>query len=371
MRILITGGAGFIGSHTADALLKKGHHVRVLDSLEPPVHRDRVKPSYLTPDVDFILGDVRNSSDMEKALEGMDAVYHFAAHQGYLTDFSTFAQVNDMGTALLYEIIVNKRLHVQKVVLASSQSVYGEGEYMCAEHGVQYPPPRLREQLRLGDWGVKCPVCHKDMEPLLTDESHANPHNQYAASKYAQELYALALGRRYAIPTVAMRYSITQGSRQSFSNAYSGILRIFTVRLLTGHPVNLYEDGNQLRDYVHVADVVNANLLVLESEAANYEMYNIGGSRAYSVNEFTKLLIKIMGKNVKPQKPGEFRFGDVRNIVSDINKIRKLGWEPQKPIEQNMKDYIAWIQSQPQIIDYYADAEKNMRQQGVIQPITR
>lgn len=369
MRVLVTGGAGFIGSHTVDLLLTKGYEVRVLDSLEPPVHRRREKPAYIPRDVDFILGDVCNRGDMEKALKGVGAVFHLAAYQGYLTDFSKFAMVNDYGTALLYELIVSENLPVQKVVLASSQAVYGEGKAQCPTHGAQFPAPRLLEQLKKGDWENKCPVCQQEMKPLVTDELKTNPHNQYAASKYSQELYAMALGRRFDIPTVALRYSITQGTRQSFSNAYSGILRIFTVRLIHGQPLVVYEDGNQLRDYVHVDDVVRANLLALESDKANYESYNIGGSSPLTVLDFTRLLIRIMGKSAEPFCAGEFRFGDVRHIVSDISKIKKLGWQPQKHVEQNIKDYVEWAQNQPEISDYHAEAERVMRQQGVIQKV--
>jgi dTDP-L-rhamnose 4-epimerase len=369
VKILVTGGAGFIGSHTTDALLKKGYRVRVLDNLEPPVHRNREKPAYLSPEIEFLLGDVRNRADMEKALIGVEAVFHLAAYQGYLTDFSKFAAVNDAGTALLYELIVGGRFPVRKIVLASSQAIYGEGKHQCPSHGIQYPLPRLKEQLQKGDWEVKCPVCGQSMKSLTTDEARVNPHNQYSASKYSQELYALALGRRFGVPTVALRYSITQGPRQSFSNAYSGILRIFTVRLLTNQPLVMYEDGEQLRDYVHVHDVVSANILALESDAANYEAYNVGGTRAVSVREFTGLLTRSMDKKVQPECSVEFRFGDVRHIVSDVSKLRQLGWEPAKTLRQNISDYVDWVRTQPAVLDYYAEAEKVMRQQGVIQRV--
>jgi len=276
-KVLVTGGAGFIGSHTVDLLLEKGYEVRVLDSLTPPVHPKKEKPAYLPEDVEFILGDVQNRNDMEKALQGVSAVFHLAAYQDYLTDFSKFAFVNDGGTALLYEMIVNHRLPIEKVVLGSSQAVYGEGKYQCAEHGAQYPPMRCLEQLERGDWEVKCPACDRQMNLVPTDESRVNPHNQYAVSKYAQELYALTLGRRHGIPTVALRYSITQGPRQSIHNAYSGVLRSSVIRLLNNLPPVIYEDGQQLRDYVFVGDVAQANLLALEKDTASFEVFNVGG----------------------------------------------------------------------------------------------
>jgi dTDP-L-rhamnose 4-epimerase len=366
MRVLITGGAGFIGSHTADLLLEKGHQVRVLDSLEPPVHPRRERPDYIASDVELVVGDVRSRSAMEKALRGVEAVFHLAAYQDYLTDFSRFAFVNDGGTALLYEVIVNDHLPVQKVILGSSQAVYGEGKYECREHCVQYPPPRPLEQLERTDWEIKCPLCDEQMSPLPTDETRVHPDNQYAVSKYSQELYALALGRRYGIPTVVLRYSITQGPRQSFHNAYSGILRSFTIRLLNNLPPVIYEDGRQLRDYAYVGDVVRANLLALEADAANYQAFNVGGSGATSVLEYARLAVELTGRPFEPEIPGEFRFGDTRHMVSDIARLRALGWEPLTPLEAIVLEYIAWAEAQPEIPNHYAEAVQVMKEMSVI-----
>lgn len=366
MKVLITGGAGFIGSHTADLLLEKGYEVRVLDSLEPPVHQRETKPAYLSTEVEFVLGDVRNKSDVQKALQGVDCVFHLAAYQGYLTDFGKFAFTNDVGTALIYELIWQARLAISKVVLGSSQAVYGEGKYHCARDGIQCPSPRSLEQLERGDWDLRCPVCQQPMQPLPADESSVRPHNQYAVSKYCQELYALTLGRRFGIPTVVLRYSITQGPRQSFYNAYSGILRISAVRLLHNLPPIIYEDGKQLRDYVYVKDVAAANILAMENEAADYEVYNVGGSEIVSVSEYVKLLSKVVGRQVTPQIPGEFRFGDVRHIVSDISKIEKLGWQPRTSLEQIMSEYFEWATEQPEVRDFYTEASRVMKRMGVI-----
>jgi len=366
VRVLITGGAGFIGSHTADLLLERGYQVRILDSLEPPVHQRREKPSYIPSDVEFIIGDVRNKSDLENALRGVRAVFHLAAYQDYLPDFSRFAFVNEGGTALLYEIIVNDHLPVEKVVLGSSQAVYGEGKYECRAHGAQYPPPRPLEQLESREWEVKCPLCGNRMSPVPTDESKVHPANQYAVSKYSQELYAFTLGGRYGIPTVALRYSITQGPRQSFYNAYSGILRSFTVRLLNGLPPVIYEDGEQLRDYVYVGDVARANLLALETDAANYQAFNVGGGKATSVLEYARLLVELTGERVEPDIPGEFRFGDTRHVISDISKLRGLRWEPLTPLEDIAQEYVAWAKAQPEVQDHYAQAVQVMKDKSVI-----
>jgi len=370
MRVLVTGGAGFIGSHTVDTLLEKGHKVRVLDSLAPPVHPGGRKPAYMPDDVDFVLGDVRNRNDMVNALRGIDCVFHLAAYQDYLTDFSTFAFVNDGGTALLYEIIVNQHLPVRKVVLASSQAVYGEGKYRCEEHGEQYPSARTLEQLERGDWGVKCSVCGEPMSPRPLDESRTSPHNQYAVSKCCQELYALTLGRKYGIPTVAMRYSITQGPRQSFYNAYSGILRSFTVRLLGDQPPVIYEDGGQLRDYAYVGDVVRANLLVMEDDNADYRAFNVGGSKPTTVLEYARTLLAVTGRNILPEVPGQFRFGDGRHTISDSTRLKGLGWESDTPLEQVMREYVEWAQAQPEVpYQSYATASRVMKQTEVVRMV--
>jgi dTDP-L-rhamnose 4-epimerase len=366
MNILVTGGAGFIGSHTVDLLLPKGHRVRILDNLMPPVHRDGQVPAYVPREAEFILGDVRDRAAWERALDGVDAVFHLAAYQDYLTDFSKFFHINTVGTALLYEIAVARKFPLQKIIVASSQSTYGEGKYECAEHGVQFPPLRTEEQLVRRDWDVHCPVCARKMKWCVTDEVRVTPHNQYAMSKYTQEMLALNFGRRYNLPTVALRYSITQGPRQSFRNAYSGVLRIFTTRLLFSRAPIAYEDGEQLRDYVSVHDVARANVLVLEDARANYAVFNVGGGRAVTVNEYARLLARIIGKEIAPQHPGQFRFGDTRHIVSDIGKLRALGWEPRVPLEEIAREYVEWARVQPDVMDYYEQAEKDMLEMGTI-----
>jgi len=366
MRILVTGGAGFIGSHTVDLLLEKKYTVRILDNLTPPVHIEGRIPEYVPRDAEFILGDVRERAAWERALVGVDAVFHFAAYQDYLPDFAKFFHVNTVGTALMYEIIVEKKLPIQKIVVASSQATYGEGKYECEIDGAQFPPLRPVEQLARRDWEPHCPVCRRAMKPVLTDEARINPHNQYAMSKFTQEMIALNLGQRYNIPSTAMRFSIVQGPRQSFRNAYSGALRIFTTRLLTNATPVCYEDGQQLRDYVSVHDVARANVLVLEDARANYQAFNVGGGHAITVQAYAQLIARQMGKDIAPQIPGQYRFGDTRHIISDISKLRALGWEPQFSFEQIVDEYIAWARVQPDVRDYYEEAERQMKAMGTI-----
>ncbi len=378
MKVLVTGGAGFIGSHTVDLLLERGYQVRVLDSLTSPVHVEGHIPDYVPlDDVEFIQGDVRDRSVWERALKGVKAVFHLAAYQDYLPDFSKFFHVNGVGTALLYEVIVEKRLPVRKVVVASSQAVYGEGKYRCVHceerransNDVCYPPLRGRAQLRHGDWDVQCPACGEAMEPQWTDEAVVNPHNQYAMSKYTQEMVALNLGRCYDIPTVCMRYSIVQGPRQSFRNAYSGVLRIFTQRLLTGKAPICYEDGRQLRDYVSVYDAARANLLVLEDSRADYQVFNVGGDRKVSVLEYAHLIAQRAGVGIEPEVPGLYRFGDTRHIFSDVSKLKAFGWEPVVPLEEIVDGYIVMAQAQPDFRDYSSEAKERMEALGTVRRV--
>lgn len=367
MKVLVTGGAGFIGSHTVDLLLKKGYEVRILDNLAPPVHAEGKIPEYVPlKDVDFLRGDVRVRADWERALDGVEAVIHLAAYQDYLTDFSKFFHVNTVGTALLYELIVEKKLPVRKVVFASSQATYGEGKYFCTEDGAQYPRLRPVEQLMRGEWEPKCPVCSNGMNLAITDEAVVKPHNQYAMSKYTQEMIALNLGERYGIPTVGMRYSITQGPRQSFKNAYSGICRIFTLRLMNGRAPVAYEDGLQKRDYVYVGDVARANVQVLEDPRADYQVFNVGGGEVATVVEYAHLVAGVLGKDIEPVVPGEFRFGDTRHVVSDVSRLRALGWEPTTRLRKIVEEYAAWAETQPGARDYYEEAAAVMKRTGTV-----
>ncbi len=366
MRVLVTGGAGFVGSHTVDALLRRGYEVRVLDALEPPVHASPERPYYLADEVELVTGDVRRREDWERALRGVDAVIHLAAYQDYLLDFSRFAHVNDVGTALLYEVAVARHLPLRRVVVGSSQAVYGEGTYHCRTHGVQYPRPRSVDRLQKGQWDVPCPVCGGEMESAWTDERVVAPHNQYAVSKSAQELYALTLGRLHGIPTVALRYSIVQGPRQSPRNAYSGVLRIFASRLRRGLPPVVYEDGQQIRDYVAIDDVVEANLLALERDGVAFEVFNVGGDRSVTVLEYARMLCDVMGIDVEPVVPGEFRLGDTRHVRSDVSKLKALGWQAKTPLRNVAAGYLAWLDTFDDVPEQSEGALATMRRLGVL-----
>ena len=372
LNILITGGAGFIGSHTADALIKSGHRVRLLDNLQQTVH-PRGCPDYLNPAAEFMPGDVRKKADWEKALAGMDAVYHLAAYQDYLTDFSSFFHTNAVSTALLYEVLVEtgQYRHIRKVIVAASQAVMGEGRYCCpaCDPGAEsffYPPIRPERRLAKGQWEHPCPTCDQDLQWLPSDETVINPCNQYALSKHSQEQITLQLGKRYDIPSVALRYSIVQGPRQSFYNAYSGAMRIFALAQFFNKPPTIFEDGCQVRDFVNIKDVVAANLLVLEHPDADFRVFNVGGGRAWTVRAFYDTMQTITGRQIEPIMSGYYRFGDTRHIFSDTTRLQTLGWRPTRNVEASIEDYWAYLNRQEDMEDILAYAEKHMQQLNVI-----
>src|SRR5262245_36483513 len=364
MRVLVTGGAGFIGSHTVDRLVKRGDCVRVLDSLERPVHQTDRPPVWLHPGAEFVRGDVTRREDLLPGLAGVDAVVHLAAYQDYLPDFSKFFRVNAVGTALLYELVVEHRLPVRKIVVASSQAVYGEGRHRAADGSILYPSMRPEEQLRRGAFEVLGPGTGAPTAWLPTDESVVNPQNPYALSKHAQEQIALQLGRRYGLPSVALRYSIVQGPRQSFTNAYSGACRVFCLALHVGRSPPIYEDGRQVRDFVNIHDVVDANLRVLDDPRADYRVFNVGGGRPYTVLEFAGIVARAYGREIALQPSGSYRFGDTRHILSEVSQLRSLGWEPRRTAEDSVAEYRDWLRGLAGVEDVIAGAEARMRELG-------
>ena len=365
MKILVTGGAGFIGSHTCDRLLSLGHEVTVLDALIPPVHRDG-QPTYLSPEVDFYQGDTRNRDLVTNLVRRADAVYHFAAYQDYLPDFSRFSDVNVVSTALLYEIIVAERLDLARVVVASSQSAMGEGLYWCSVDGEQMPGMRPESALAASRWDIPCPACRGSLAMRATPERVSNPQNAYGMSKLGEEMVAINLGRRYGVPTVALRYSIVQGPRQSVYNAYSGACRIFCLSYLLGRAPILYEDGGAIRDYVNIDDVVDANVLVLSDDRAAGQVFNVGGGRAVTTREFADVVMRQYGSTRPGLVTGEYRFGDTRHILSDICALRALGWEPRRTPRDSVAAYAAWLDGMDGLGGVLAEADTRMRALGVV-----
>lgn len=366
MKVLVTGGAGFIGGHLVERFLADGFEVRVLDSLDPKVHPFG-KPHWLSPKVDFVRGDVTDAEALLYALRDVDIVSHQAAYQDYMPDFSRFFRVNAVGTALLYELIVREKLRVRKVIVASSQAVYGEGQYDCTKHGQLFPNPRSVAQLKSGQWNVLCPICEKECVPQLLREEHHNPYNQYAVSKLSQECTALGLGWLHGIPSVALRYSITQGPRQSLFNHYSGICRIFVSRALRGQPLLIYEDGRQTRDFIHIEDVVDANMQVLRDERSNFQTFNVGSGHAVSVLQYAQAVKQVTSREVDLHISREYRRGDNRHSVSCIDKLSALGWRPRHDLLTILKDFIRWVQEAGGIPEQNRDAYLDMKNAGVVQ----
>ncbi|MGD9562037.1 MAG: NAD-dependent epimerase/dehydratase family protein [Pyrinomonadaceae bacterium] len=351
LNILVTGGAGFIGSHLVDALVQRGHRVRILDSIVEQVHGGEV-PGHLNPVAEFIRADVCDAEAVTKALDGIDVVYHEAAEVGVgqsMYEIVRYVKANDLGTAVLLEEMIKRPGQFKKLVVASSMSIYGEGAYECGNCGERVDPfLRSDEQLAEHNWNFSCEKCGGELKPIGTPENKPLfPTSVYAVSKQDQEQYCLAVGRAYKIPTVAFRYFNVYGTRQALSNPYTGVCAIFSSRLLNDQRPLIFEDGEQSRDFVHVSDIVQANLLALETDKGDFQTMNIGTGRATSVREIAELLAKGLGKQIGPEIVGKYREGDIRHCVADISSARELlGYEPKVALENGMEELLAWVSNQ-------------------------
>ncbi|MGH8683800.1 MAG: NAD-dependent epimerase/dehydratase family protein, partial [Nitrosospira sp.] len=312
--ILISGGAGFIGSHTADALVAQGHRVRVLDVLAPQIHAESDDfPSYMNPCVERLRGDVCDSATLATALQDIDAVYHFAAETGVgqsMYDMRSYVHTNCTGTAAMLEAIVKLPHPIKRFVLASSRAVYGEGTHVCPDHGTIYPPVRRRKDMEQGMFAVQCPVCGKEAAAVPTEEDRPlNPISVYGWTKKHQEDYCQYAAATFGLPVTTLRYFNVYGSRQSLKNPYTGVATIFYNRIMTGQPISLYEHGTPLRDFVHVSDVVQANVLALEADIEPGNCINVGYGERYSITEIAKTLAQACGREVNFEDRSEFRVG--------------------------------------------------------------
>ena len=351
LSILVTGGAGFIGSHLVDALVGRGHRVRVLDALVPQVHPGGEKPAHLNPEAEFLHGDVEDEAALARALEGVEAVFHKAAEVGVgqsMYEMRRYVRANTLATSALLEQVVARRDRIRTLVVASSMSIYGEGAYACPAHGSVAPPPRPAAQLAGRRWEVECPACGSELRPVGTgEEKPLAPASVYAVTKQDQEQLCLVAGRAYGIPVVALRYFNVYGTRQALSNPYTGVCAIFSARLLHGRPPVLFEDGRQTRDFVHVGDVVRANLLALERDGADYAAVNVGTGRATSVGEVARLLAEGLGRGPEAEIVGKYREGDVRHCFADIRRARRLlGYEPRVTLEEGVPELLSWVRAQ-------------------------
>ncbi len=350
-KVLVTGGAGFIGSHIVDALVQRGYEVRVLDALIEQVHGKEAVPQYLPAGVEFMRGDVRQREDMRRALDGVTVVFHEAAEVGVgqsMYEITRYTDTNVMGTALLLELLANEPHSVEKLIVASSMSIYGEGRYLCTHCGPINARLRPEQQLEEHRWEMHCPHCGRELVSRPTNEEKPlYPTSVYAINKRDQEEMCLAVGRAYNLPTVALRYFNAYGPRQALSNPYTGVAAIFSGRLLNGNQPLIYEDGQQMRDFIHISDIVQANMLALEKVEANYEVFNVGTGRPLAIVEVAQKLAAGLGVETTPVITGKFRAGDIRHCYADISKIRQtLGFRPGVRFEEGVDELLAWVRQQ-------------------------
>lgn len=347
--ILVTGGAGFIGSHLVDALLVRGHRVRVLDSLVEQVHGGAAPR--VPADVEFIKGDVRSADVVRRALEGVEVVFHDAAEVGVgqsMYEMQRYVSANTLGTTVLLEALAERRDQIRKLVVASSMSIYGEGAYTCPGCGPMAAAGRTADQLERHDWEMHCPRCGAVLQTVPTPETKPlDPTSIYAITKQDQEQLCLVVGRAYGIPAVALRYFNVYGPRQALSNPYTGIAAIFSGRLLNDQAPLIFEDGLQTRDFTHVDNIVAANLLAMESDRANFHAINVGTGVPTSVLRMAELIAQGLGKQIEPVVVGRYREGDIRHCVADLTRARDLlGYQPVKLLEQGLPQLLDWVREQ-------------------------
>lgn len=368
-RALVTGGAGLIGSHVTDLLLREGWSVRILDNLEPQTHRNG-KPAWVAPAAEFFYGNIQDRATITAALEDRDVVFHQAAYGGYMPDIAKYVLVNSFGTAQMLEIIRDANLPIKKVIVASSQAVYSEGAGQCSMHGLVFPDVRPSGQLRRGDFTVHCPKCGAQIVPVATPEAAPLAgESVYAITKVDQERLVLTWGRQTGIPTVALRYSCTYGPRQSIFNPYTGVIAIFCTRLLNHQPPVVYEDGDQTRDLCFVEDIARANLLAATSDALDGLPVNVGSGKAVTINKLAKLISETLGIPIEPITRGEFRPGEIRHLTSDISRISSAGFRPEVELGSGILRYLEWIRAQADVRDYFASAELILRSKGIVQQV--
>ena len=366
-RALVTGGAGLIGSHVTDQLIREGWTVRILDNLEPQTHRFG-KPAWINERAEFVQGDLTDRATIRQAMQGIDVIFHQGAYGGYMPEIAKYVYVNSFGTAQMLEVIREDNLPIKKIVVASSQAVYSEGAATCPAHGLVFPAVRPVAQLRQGDWTVHCPQCGADTVPAPTpEEAPVGGETVYGLTKVDQEKLILLWGKQYGIPTVALRYSCTFGPRQSIFNPYTGVIAIFCTRILNGLPPVLYEDGEQTRDFSFVEDIARANWLAAEHDALDGLPVNVGSGQGVAVREVAEQISAALDIPVAPEVNGEFRPGEMRHLTSGTARIRDgVGYAPQTDLATGIGRYLEWIRSQGDVKDYFSEAADILRNKGIV-----
>ena len=373
-KVLVIGGAGFIGSWTVDLLVKRGYEVTILDNLVNIIHEGKI-PDYLRRDVKFVRGDVRNSELLSKLISESDAIIHLAALVGVgqsMYKVGEYVSVNTQGTAVLWDRLINQEHDVRKVIVASSMSIYGEGKYYCdrCEEEI-FPDLRNEKQLIRREWDIRCPICNSVLRPIPTNETKPlNPTSVYAQTKRHQEELSLLLGKTYGIPTVALRYFNVYGPRQSLKNPYTGVMAIFSCRILNEKSPYIFEDGKQIRDFIYVEDVAEANVTALEKSGADYKAINIGSGKPINIINVANALIKVYGKDGKiiPYISQRYRKGDIRHIYADITLAKNsLNWKPKTKFVDGMKKLAKWaIENKWYAVDLFEKAFTELREKKLI-----
>ena len=370
MRILVTGGAGFIGSYLVDRLITEGHSVRIYDNLEPQVHGNKI-PKYLNRKAEFIKGDISDSKKLNLALNRIDVVFHEAAMVGVgqsMYQIEKYTKVNTYGTAVLLDLIVNRhKNHIKKMIVAASMSEYGEGMYHCKKCGNIKPELRSEKDLAAKRWEPLCPNCKTQLSGVPTSEN--TPlfcSSIYALNKRDQEEMFLTIGKAFKIPTVALRYFNVYGPRQSLSNPYTGVAAIFISRIKANKNPVVFEDGNQSRDFVSVHDIVSANITVMKSSKANYNVYNVGSGKKITIKEVGQTILELYNSSLKIKITNQFRKGDIRHCFADISKIKtELNWSPKINYKDGMKELIKWSDGEKSK-DLFDDAQSILKRKGVL-----
>ena len=370
-RALVTGGAGLIGSHVVDLLVHEGWRVRALDNLELQTHR-RGRPAWINENAEFMEGDLRDHGIITAALDNVDMIFHQAAYGGYMPEITKFVHVNSLGTAQMLEVIREKNLSIEKIIVASSQAVYSEGAGDCPKHDLVFPSVRPIEQLRRGDWQVHCSLCGAITKSVPTPENApVGGETVYGLTKADQERLVLLWGKQVGVPTVALRYSCTYGPRQSIFNPYTGVIAIFCTRLLNKLPPVLYEDGEQTRDFSFVEDIARANLLAAETDKLDGLAVNIGSGIGIPIREIAEQLSSILKIKIAPEINGEFRPGEMRHLTSDTTVARTAGYRPNVDLSEGIARYIDWIRTQGGIRDYFSEAREILRNKRIVHRVAR
>ena len=372
-KILITGGAGFIGSRLCEKLYDKGYNITILDNLSPQIHG--MSKSSLFKKVEgksiFIKGDVRNKKDWEKAIKGQEIIIHLAAETGTgqsMYELEKYNDVNIMGTAYMLEILANTQHTIQKLVIASSRAIYGEGKYLCNTHGDIFPTQRKELDMDMGQFNLKCHICNTELNLLATDEkSKIHPSSIYGINKQQQEQMVMLICNTLGIPAVALRYQNVYGPGQSLSNPYTGILSIFSTSILNGHNLDIYEDGLESRDFVFIDDVVDATILGIEREEANGEVFNVGSGVATTVKEVADSLKKFYNSDINISISGKYRLGDIRHNYADLTKAKHLlGFSPKFDFQAGISSFVDWVKTQEVKEDKYEQSLNELKNKGLI-----